>query len=315
MLKTAFFGTPDFAVPMLDELAARTRVVMAVCQPDRPAGRGQRPRPPPVKARAAELGIPVLQPRRMKDPEFRAAFRAAAPELAVVAAYGRILPGDLLVEPRFGFVNVHASRLPRLRGAAPIHRAVLLGEASTGISIMQVTEGLDEGPVYLDGGFDLPPGITAGELHDRLAALGRRLLGEFLLELESRGGLPEAVPQDDAGATYAEKIGSEETAVRWEDDGAAVDRQVRGLSPWPGAWTSFRGERLGLVRSVGAEGSGLPGEILAVDRDGLVVACGRGAVRITEVKPAGKRAMGAADWSRGARIVPGERLAAPGVAS
>lgn len=307
-MKTAFFGTPDFAVPSLEVLAAASTVVAVYCQPDKPAGRGMQLRPPPVKRRALELGLPVQQPRSVKKAEFVDGFRSLGVELAVVAAYGRILPRPLLEAAPLGFVNVHASLLPRLRGAAPIHRAVLDGEPRSGVAIMQVTEGLDEGPVFLDAAVALDAATTAGSLHDRLATLGAELLSRFLAEVARRGALPPATPQDHARATHAGKLDPAEFPVDWTRPAPEVDRRIRGLSPFPGAYTSFRGERLGLVLSRLAEGSGAPGTVLGLEADGPRVACGSGAVVLTRVKPAGKRELEARAWWNGARLAPGERL-------
>lgn len=306
-MRTTFFGTPDFAVPMLEVLAAKTEVVAVVCQPDAVSGRGQKLRPPPVKKRALELDLEVLQPKSVRKRVFREDLAAREPELAVVAAYGKILPPKLLALCPRGWVNVHASLLPRLRGAAPIHRAVLLGEEVSGVAIMKVTEGLDEGPVFLDVEIPLGPEVTAGELHDQVMDAGAKLLGEYLDRVLA-GDPPAPVEQDHAKATYADKIEKSEGHVDWGREAAVVDRQIRGLSPWPGAYTELAGARLGLVRSRRTEGEGAPGEVLRLEAEGPVVACGEGAVLLTEVKPAGKRAMAAADWVRGARLEPGVRL-------
>lgn len=306
-MRTAFMGTPDFAVASLDALAARTEVVAVVCQPDKPAGRGMKLRPPPVKRRALELGLPVLQPKRARAKSFRAEFQALAPELVVVAAYGKILPGDLLEEVPRGFVNVHASLLPRLRGAAPIHAAVLRGEAASGVSIMRLTEGMDEGPVYLDRRVELAPDETAGSLHDRLALLGAEALAEFLDRVLAGEDL-EPAAQDHGSATYAHKLDPEMFEVDWTLPACEVERRIRGLSPFPGAYTFLASKRLGLLMAGPAEGGGVPGAILELGKRGPVIACGDGAVQVTRVKPAGKRAMEAGDWLRGARLEEGARL-------
>jgi methionyl-tRNA formyltransferase len=307
-MRTAFMGTPDFAVASLDALAERTEVVAVVCQPDKPAGRGMKLRPPPVKRRAEELGLPVLQPRRARARSFREEFRALAPELVVVAAYGKILPGDLLEEVPRGFVNVHASLLPRLRGAAPIHAAVLRGEEASGVSIMRLTEGMDEGPVYLDRRVELAPDETAGSLHDRLAIEGAEALGEFLDRVLAGEELAPA-EQDHDAATYAHKLDPAEFEVDWSLPAIEVERRIRGLSPFPGSYTFQEGgKRLGLLMAGPAEGGGEPGTIVALGKRGPVVACGEGAVEVTRVKPAGKRTMDAGDWLRGARLEEGARL-------
>lgn len=318
-MDTVFFGTPDFAVASLEALHERTRVVAVVCQPDRPAGRGMQPRPPPVKRRALELGLEVLQPTRLREPGFRARLEALAPELAVVAAYGKILPASMLEAVPRGYVNVHASLLPRLRGAAPIHRAVLEGDARSGVAIMQLTAGLDEGPVYLARETPLAPDETAGSLHDRLARLGAEALGEFLDAILAGGPL-EAREQDHAAASYAPKLEAHEFRLDWNQPAPRVDRQIRGLSPFPGAWTELAGKRLLILGSRpvaggvppdpggGRPATPAPGAVLELRPEGPVVACGSGSVLLTRVKPAGKRAMAAGDWLRGARLEPGVRL-------
>jgi methionyl-tRNA formyltransferase len=306
-MRTIFMGTPDFAVASLDALHQRSEVVAVVCQPDKPAGRGMKLRPPAVKRRALELGLEVLQPRRVRAPSFRRRFAELAPELVVVAAYGKILPGDLLREVPRGFINVHASLLPRLRGAAPIHRAILGGDSRSGVAIMLLTEGMDEGPVYLTRATPLAPDETAGSLHDRLAELGSEALGEFLDRVLAGEKLtPEE--QDHARATYAGKLEAEEFEVRWERDAEVVDRQIRGLSPFPSSFTFLAGKRLVLLASElvdNLEVPGPPGTLIRQDKTGPVIACGQGGVRVTRVKPSGKRAMAAGDWLRGARLEPG----------
>lgn len=309
MLRTAFMGTPDFSVPSLDVLAEKTEVVAVFCQPDRRAGRGKKVRHGPVKTRALELGLEVLQPRTLRGKRSRGRLRELAPELLVVAAYGLILPADLLAEPRLGAVNVHASLLPALRGAAPLHRAVLEGHDQAGVCIMQMTEGLDEGPVFLRRAEPLGPEVTTGEVHDRMAKLGAEALGEYLDRVAAGEDLV-AEPQPEEGITYAEKVTSAEAQVDFSRPAQEVDRLIRGMSPWPGAFTEFRGKRLVLLRSRLAEGAGEPGTVLATTDAGLRVACGQGAVEVTQLKPAGKRAMAAADWARGARLEEGERLGA-----
>lgn len=308
-MRTVFMGTPDFAVSSLDALHQRTEVVAVVCQPDKPAGRGMKLRPPPVKRRALELGLEVLQPPRVRAPSFRERFSQLAPELVVVAAYGKILPASLLAEVPRGFVNVHASLLPRLRGAAPIHRAVLRGEAASGVAIMRLTEGMDEGPVYLDRRTPLAADETAGSLHDRLATLGAEALGEFL-DRTLAGEELTPREQDHAAATYAPKLEAAEFGVDWKRPASEVDRQIRGLSPFPSAFTLLASRRLVLLGSepLVGEPEGAPGELVRLDRRGPVVACGEGAVLLTRVKPSGKRAMDAGDWLRGARLEIGVRL-------
>ena len=301
-MRLVFMGTPDFAVPALEALAAAGHEIAAVyTQPPRPAGRGQKDRPSPVQARAEALDLPVRCPRSLRDPEAQAAFAALAPEAAVVVAYGLILPQAVLDAPAKGCLNIHASLLPRWRGAAPIHRAVMAGDAETGVCIMCMEAGLDTGPVLLREATPIGPEDTAGTLHDRLAGIGARLVVEALDRIDSL--TPE--PQLEAGATYAAKIDKAEAQVDWTRPAAAIDRQIRGLSPFPGAWTTIRGERVKLLASRQAEGQGAPGTVLDEE---LTVACGDAAVRLTRLQRAGRGAQGTAEFLRGFPIEPGERL-------
>ncbi len=293
-------GTPDFAVPALDAVAAAHEVVAVYCQPPRPAGRGKRERPAPVQARAEALGLTVRHPESLRGADAQADFSALDADVAVVAAYGLILPAPVLDAPRHGCLNIHASLLPRWRGAAPIQRAVMAGDAETGISIMRMEAGLDTGPVLLREATPIGPGDTAGDLHDRLAAMGARLMVQALERLEALA--PE--PQPEAGVTYAAKIDKAETRIDWTRPADAVDRHIRALSPVPGAWTAAGPVRLKLLRSRPVAGSGPPGTVL----DGLTVACGAGAVEITEGQREGRRPMAAAELLRGTAIAPGTRL-------
>jgi methionyl-tRNA formyltransferase len=302
-MRLIFMGTPDFAVPALEALVAAGHEIACVyTQPPRPAGRGQRPRPGPVALRAEALGLPLRSPASFREPAERAAFAACGAELAVVAAYGLILPPPILDAPARGCLNIHASLLPRWRGAAPIHRAILAGDAETGVSIMAMEAGLDTGPVLLRRAVPIGPRDTAGTLHDRLAALGARLIVEALARLDALA--PE--PQPTAGVTYATKIDKAEARVDWTRSAAEVDRHIRGLSPSPGAWTEAGGERLRLLLAEPAAGSGAPGSVLD---DRLTVACGAGAVRLLRLQRAGKGAMDAAALLRGFSLGPGARLA------
>ncbi len=295
-------GSPEFSVPVLDALVAAGHEIACVyCQPPRPAGRGRQPRPTPVEVRAAALGLPVRHPVSLRGAAEQADFAALGADAAVVVAYGLILPQPVLDAPRRGCLNIHASLLPRWRGAAPIHRAVMAGDAETGVSIMQMETGLDTGPVLLREATPIRPGETTGELHDRLSAIGARLIVEALGRLD--GLVPE--PQPGAGVTYADKIDKAEAAVDWTRPAAEVDRLIRGLAPYPGAWTTWRGERIRLLGSGPAEGSGAPGAVLD---DRLTVACGAGAVRITRLQRAGKGARPATEVLRGLKVAPGDRL-------
>ncbi|MBB1490293.1 MULTISPECIES: methionyl-tRNA formyltransferase [unclassified Paracoccus (in: a-proteobacteria)] len=289
-MRVVFMGTPDFSVPALQAIAARHEVVCVYSQPPRAAGRGQKPRPSPVQAAADALGIPVRSPVRLKGTEEQAEFAALGADVAVVVAYGLILPQPLLDAPRLGCLNIHASLLPRWRGAAPIHRAVMAGDAETGVAIMQMEAGLDTGPVLAEAKTPIGPEETTADLHDRLSQMGAALIVDVLDRLP----LP-AVPQAEDGVTYAAKIDKAEARIDWTRPAAQVDRLIRGLSPFPGAWCMAGGERLKLLRARLAEGQGPPGKVLG----GFTIACGTGAVEITELQREGKRPMPAAEALRG----------------
>ena len=289
-MRVVFMGTPEFSVPALQAIAVRHEVVCVYSQPPRAAGRGQKPRPSPVQAAAEALGIPVRTPVRLKGAEEQAEFAALGADVAVVVAYGLILPQPVLDAPRLGCLNIHASLLPRWRGAAPIHRAVMAGDAETGVAIMQMEAGLDTGPVLAEARTPIGAEDTTADLHDRLSGMGAALIVDVLDRLP----LP-AVPQAAEGVTYAAKIDKAEARVDWTRPAAEVDRLIRGLSPFPGAWCMAGSERLKLLRSRLSEGQGVPGEVLG----GLVVACGNGAVEITEVQREGKRPMPTAEALRG----------------
>jgi len=289
-MRVVFMGTPEFSVPALRAIAARHEVVAVYSQPPRAAGRGQKPRPSPVQRAAEELGLPVLTPARLKSPEDQAGFAALGADVAVVVAYGLILPQPILDAPRLGCLNIHASLLPRWRGAAPIHRAIMAGDAETGVAIMQMEAGLDTGPVVAETRIAIGPEDTTADLHDRLSALGAELIVETLDRLP----LP-AVPQPAEGVTYAQKIDKAEARIDWTRPAAEVDRQVRGLSPFPGAWCLIGEERVKLLRSRLAQGSGAPGRVLS----SFTIACGTGAVEVLEAQREGKRPMPAAEILRG----------------
>ncbi len=289
-MKIVFMGTPDFSVPVLEALHQRHEIVAVYCQPPRPAGRGKADRPSPVQARAEALGLPVRHPVSLRSEETQREFAALGADVAVVVAYGLILPLPVLDAPRLGCLNIHASLLPRWRGAAPIHRAIMAGDRETGVCIMQMEAGLDTGPVLKREGVQIGAEETTAELHDRLSALGARLIVETLERLP----LP-AVPQPDEGVTYATKIDKAEARVDWSRPAVEVDRLIRGLSPFPGAWTDVNGERVKLLRSRLATGTGTPGQVL----HGFTVACGEGAVEVTEAQREGKRPMLASEVLRG----------------
>ncbi|ABL68754.1 methionyl-tRNA formyltransferase [Paracoccus denitrificans] len=289
-MRVIFMGTPDFSVPALRAIAARHQVVAVYSQPPRAAGRGQKPRPSPVHRAAEELGLPVRTPERLKSPQDQGDFAALQADVAVVVAYGLILPQPVLEAPWLGCLNIHASLLPRWRGAAPIHRAIMAGDAETGVAIMQMEAGLDTGPVLAEARTTIGAEDTTADLHDRLAEMGAALIVETLHRLP----LP-AEPQPAEGVTYAQKIDKAEARIDWGRPAAQVDRQIRGLSPFPGAWCLIGGERVKLLRSRLAAGSGAPGRVLS----GFTIACGEGAVEVLEAQREGKRPMPAAEILRG----------------
>ena len=289
-MKLVFMGTPAFSVPVLQALAARHEVLCVYCQPPRPAGRGKADRKSPVQVTAEALGLPVRHPTSLKAAEEQAAFAALGADAAVVVAYGLILPQALLDAPRFGCLNIHASLLPRWRGAAPIHRALIAGDPETGVCIMQMKAGLDTGPVLMRRALTIGPEETTAELHDRLSALGSAAIIEALDRLP----LP-AEPQPETGVTYAAKIDKAEARVDFTQPAEVVDRLIRGLSPFPGAWIEVAGERVKLLRCRLAEGAGAPGQVL----HGFTIACGTGAVEVLEAQREGKRPLPAAEVLRG----------------
>ncbi|WBL32901.1 methionyl-tRNA formyltransferase [Sinirhodobacter sp. HNIBRBA609] len=290
-MRVIFMGTPDFSVPVLEALAAEHEVVAVYSQPPRPAGRGKKERPSPVHARAEALGIAVRTPLNFKAEEDRAAFAALHADVAVVVAYGLILPQAVLDAPRCGCLNIHASLLPRWRGAAPIHRAIMAGDAETGICIMQMEAGLDTGPVLLREATPIGETETTGALHDRLSAMGARMILEALDRLETL--TPE--PQPEAGVTYASKIDKAEARIDWSRPASELVRQINGLSPFPGAWCEIAGERVKILRAAPTAGQGTPGEVLG----GFTVACGQGALEVLDAQREGKRPMPAAEVLKG----------------
>ncbi|MGB5836982.1 MAG: methionyl-tRNA formyltransferase [Albidovulum sp.] len=293
-MKVVFMGTPDFSVPALEALHQAHDVVCVYCQPPRPAGRGKKPRPSPVQARAEALGLPVRHPVSLKDAAAQAEFAALNADVAVVVAYGLILPPEVLCAPAHGCLNIHASLLPRWRGAAPIHRAIMAGDAETGVAIMQMEAGLDTGPVLLSESTRIGAEETTADLHDRLSVMGAGLI---LNALGALGGLTP-MPQPTAGVTYATKIAKSEARVDWTRPATEVDRLIRGLSPFPGAWIEIEGERVKLLRSRMAEGAGAPGQVLA----DFKIACGSGAIEVVEAQREGKRPMPAAEILKGMRL-------------
>lgn len=283
-MRIVFMGTPDFSVPVLDALVADGHDIAAVyCQPPRPAGRGKKDRPTPVHARATELGLEVRHPVSLKGADQQAEFAALGADVAVVVAYGLILPQAVLDAPHHGCLNIHASLLPRWRGAAPIHRAIMAGDAETGVCIMQMEAGLDTGPVLMREATAIGSEETTAQLHDRLSDMGAALIVQALRRL------PEltADVQPEEGVTYAHKIDKAEARVDWTRPAAEVDRQIRGLSPFPGAWCEIDGQRVKLLASRLTEGTGPAGVVLD---DSLRVACGDGAVELLRLQRAGKGA-------------------------
>ena len=298
-LRVIFAGTPEFAVPTLEALlAARHDVVAVYSQPDRPAGRGRPLRPSPVKQCALAHELQVRQPRTLRDPEAQQALSRLGADVMVVVAYGLILPPEVLSAPRLGCVNVHASLLPRWRGAAPIQRAVLAGDAETGITIMQMERGLDTGPMLARESLPIDDTESAGGLHDRLADLGARLLVTTLAALDAGELTPEV--QDDAEATYAEKLSKAEAPLDWRRPARDLDRQVRALNPWPVAEARLEDAPLRVWQAVPLQGQAEPpGRIVRAGPDGVDVACGDGLLRLLQVQPPGKRAMRAGDFANG----------------
>ena len=298
-MRVVFMGTPDFSVPVLDALVeAGHELACVYCQPPRPAGRGKKDRPTPVHQRAEALGLPVRHPVSLKGPEAQHDFAALGADVAVVVAYGLLLPRAILDAPERGCLNIHASLLPRWRGAAPIHRAIMAGDADTGVCIMQMEEGLDTGPVLLRSETPIGAEETTADLHDRLSEMGARLIVDALARLDDLE--PQAQPE--AGVTYAHKIDKAEARVDWSRPAEEVDRQIRGLSPFPGAWTMQGGERIKLLASRLAEGAGPPGAVLD---DQLTVACGEGAVTLLRLQRAAKGAQDRETFLRGHPIPPG----------
>ncbi len=335
-MRIAFAGTPEFALPALRALAAsRHDIVGVLTQPDRPRGRGRLVTPSPIKQAAEEYGLPVSQPASFATPEGRAELRKWRPDLLVVVAYGSILPPSVLALPRLGCLNIHASLLPRWRGAAPIQRAILAGDVETGVTIMQMDAGLDTGPVLLQRRVPIDRAMTSGALHDRLAALGAEALIEALREIEAGTSRPR--PQPAEGVTYAPKISKTEALIDWRASALSVERHVRAFNPWPVAETRWAGEALRILsaraedgaaegvegahagaesepavpeRAAGAQGAGPaePGTIIAVRRDAIVVRCGEGNLALTELQRPGRRVLAARDFIQAVPLVAGQRL-------
>jgi methionyl-tRNA formyltransferase len=307
-MRIAFMGTPDFAVPTLSEIVSSGHEVVAVyTRAPKPAGRGQAERKSPVHLAAEGFGIPVFTPKSLKGAEEQGVFALHDADVAVVVAYGLLLPKPILDAPRLGCLNLHGSLLPRWRGAAPMQRAIMAGDTRTGVMVMQMEEGLDTGPVALVDEMPIGPDMTAGELHDKMMRVGADLMGRALAALE-RGSLT-FTPQSEAGATYAKKIEKAEARIDWSKPAAEVHNLIRGLSPFPGAWFELEVQgkpvRIKALRSTLAEGQGAAGTILD---EALTIACGSGAVRLTSVQREGKGVMDAPTFLRGTPSLAGQVL-------
>ncbi|MGF1468025.1 MAG: methionyl-tRNA formyltransferase [Sandaracinaceae bacterium] len=305
-MRAVFFGTPQLAVPSLEAVAEVADVARVICQPDRPAGRGLKVRPPPVKVRALELGLEVEQPKSVRGPDLAERLRALGADVAVVVAYGRILPRAILDAPAWGCVNVHASLLPRWRGAGPIQWAIVSGDEQTGVCLMRMDEGMDTGPVLVCEQTFIDPDETAAELGGRLAIIGARLLTNHLRDIVS--GAIEPKPQPTEGVTKAPLLRKEDGRIDWSRSARAIHDQARGLSPWPGAFTEVGGRVVKIHRTRVLDDGGShapPGAVLEVEPDGIEVACGEGRLALLELQLEGKRRMRAraflagSRWSRG----------------
>ncbi|EGK13269.1 methionyl-tRNA formyltransferase [Kroppenstedtia eburnea] len=309
-VRMVFMGTPDFAVPSLQTLVREGyRVAGVVTQPDRPRGRKRELTPPPVKVAAMELGLPVFQPERLRNPENVRRLLEWKPDLIVTAAYGQILPREILETPRYGCINVHASLLPKYRGGAPIHHALIRGEKETGVTIMYMVEALDAGDMLAHRSIPIEEADDVGTLHDKLARVGAQLLRETVPALLE--GRVQPVPQDDSQATYAPNIRREDERIDWSRSAWELVNQIRGLRPWPVAFTLWKGKPLKIWRAEPVPGreAAAPGTVLSQTEEGVIVAAGEGgALCIQELQPAGKRRMTAAEFYRGRQMEPGEIL-------
>jgi methionyl-tRNA formyltransferase len=295
-MRVVFMGTPEFSVPILQALAAQHEIVAVYSQPPRPAGRGKADRKSAVQVLAENLGIPVRYPVSLRSEDVQQDFELLRSDVAVVVAYGLILPPAVLSAPKAGCLNIHASLLPRWRGAAPIHRAIMAGDTESGVCVMQMEAGLDTGPVLLRQSTPIGVAETTADLHDRLSTMGAALIVDALARLPTL----TPVAQPEQGVTYATKIDKSEARIDWTRPATEVDRQIRGLSPFPGAWVDVGGERVKLLRSRVVAGQGAPGQVL----DGFTIACGSGAVEVTEAQREGKRPAPVADMLRGFNLPP-----------
>lgn len=304
-MKIIFMGTPDFSVAALAALAKEHTIALVVTQPDRARGRGKKVIPSPVKKMAAELNIPVFQPNRLRDPDAVARVLAETADVIVVVAFGQILPKEILNAPKYGCINIHASLLPKYRGAAPIHRAIQAGESESGVTIMQMDEGLDTGDMLSVETIEITETMTTGQLHDALSELGAMMIVETLNKIESE--TIQSVAQDDRFATYANKITKSEAEIDWRMEAHAIHNAIRAFDPFPGAWTTCGSMKVKCFSTACAETSsqGNPGEILEVTERGLRVQTGKGSLWVREVQIPGKRRMPVSDFLRGNKLEKG----------
>jgi methionyl-tRNA formyltransferase len=307
-MKVIFAGTPDFAAQALRAIAAAGfEIPLVLTQPDRPKGRGMQLQASPVKQAALELGLTIAQPASLRHEEAQALLRAQNADVMVVAAYGLILPQAVLDTPAHGCLNIHASLLPRWRGAAPIQRAIEAGDTETGVCIMQMDAGLDTGAVVSTHHYAIKNTDTATDVHDALAVLGAHAIVADLQQLQQTGGL-NATPQPPAGITYAQKLSKEEAKIDWNESALVIERKIRAFNPVPGAWVEYQNQPLKIWRAEAVAQSGRAGEVLAISSDGLIVACGEGALNITELQPAGSKRMPVAAFAAGRHIEKGTPL-------
>ena len=307
-MKVIFAGTPDFAAQALRAIAAAGfEILLVLTQPDRPKGRGMQLQASPVKQAALELGLAIAQPASLRHEEAQALLRAQNADVMVVAAYGLILPQAVLDTPAHGCLNIHASLLPRWRGAAPIQRAIEAGDTETGVCIMQMDAGLDTGAVVSTHHYAIKNTDTATDVHDALADLGAHAIVADLQQLQQTGGL-NATPQPPAGITYAQKLSKEEAKIDWNESALIIERKIRAFNPVPGAWVEYQNQPLKIWRAEAVAQSGRAGEVLAISSDGLIVACGEGALNITELQPAGSKRMPVSAFAAGRHIEKGTPL-------
>ena len=307
-MKVIFAGTPDFAAQALRAIAAAGfEILLVLTQPDRPKGRGMQLQASPVKQAALELGLAIAQPASLRHEEAQALLRAQNADVMVVAAYGLILPQAVLDTPAHGCLNIHASLLPRWRGAAPIQRAIEAGDTETGVCIMQMDAGLDTGAVVSTHHYAIKNTDTATDVHDALAVLGAHAIVADLQQLQQTGGL-NATPQPPAGITYAQKLSKEEAKIDWNESALVIERKIRAFNPVPGAWVEYQNQPLKIWRAEAVAQSGRAGEVLAISSDGLIVACGEGALNITELQPAGSKRMPVSAFAAGRHIEKGTPL-------